>query len=34
VPLQNIPQNADDKCTELYSYCDLDVPPSDVNDVF
>jgi hypothetical protein len=34
VPLQNIPQNADDKRTELYSYCDLDVPPSDVNDVF
>lgn len=34
VPLQNIPQNADDKRTELYSYCDLNVPPSDVNDVF
>jgi hypothetical protein len=34
VPLQNIPQNTDDKRTELYSYCDFNVPPSDVNDVF
>ncbi len=33
VPLQNIPQNADDKRTELYSYCDLNIPRSDVNDV-
>jgi len=34
VPLQNIPQNADDKRTELYSYCDLNVPSADVNDAF
>ena len=34
VPLQDIPQNADDKRTELYSYCDLNVPRSDVNDVY
>jgi len=34
VPLQNIPQNADDKRTELYTYCDLNVPSSDVNDAF
>ncbi|SFO17002.1 hypothetical protein [Amycolatopsis rubida] len=34
VPLQHIPQNTDDKRTELYSYCDLNVPRPDVNDVF
>lgn len=34
VPSQDIPRNADDKRTELYSYCDLNVPPSDVNDAF
>ncbi|WP_329049999.1 hypothetical protein OG738_44100 [Amycolatopsis sp. NBC_01488] len=34
VPLQNVPQNADDKRTELYSYCDLNAPPSDVNNAF
>jgi hypothetical protein len=33
VPLQDIPPGTDDKRTELYSYCDLNVPPSDVNDV-
>lgn len=33
VPLQNIPHNADDKRTELYSYCDLNIPQPDVNDV-
>lgn len=34
VPLQNIPQNTADNHTELYSYCDLNIPPSDVNNVF
>ncbi|GAB3138995.1 hypothetical protein [Amycolatopsis sp. NPDC004378] len=33
VPLQNIPPGTDDKRTELFSYCDLDAPPSDVNAV-
>jgi hypothetical protein len=34
VPLQNIPLGTDDRGTELYAYCDLNAPPSDVNDVF
>lgn len=34
VPLTNIPKNADDKRTELYSYCDLNIPSPDINDVF
>ncbi|QWF79451.1 hypothetical protein [Amycolatopsis sp. CA-230715] len=34
VPLAEIPQTADDKRTELYSYCDLNTPSPDVNDVF
>ncbi|GLY36606.1 hypothetical protein Amsp01_026300 [Amycolatopsis sp. NBRC 101858] len=33
VPLQNIPPGTDDKRTELFSYCDLNAPPSDVNAV-
>ncbi|MEA5367604.1 hypothetical protein VA596_49295 [Amycolatopsis sp., V23-08] len=32
VPLQDIPPETDDSRTELYSYCDLNLPPSDVND--
>jgi hypothetical protein len=32
VPLQHIPRDADDRRTELYSYCDLNVPPSDLNE--
>ncbi|WP_146108061.1 hypothetical protein V5P93_003363 [Actinokineospora auranticolor] len=32
VPLQDIPQNADPGRTELYSYCDLNTPPTDIND--
>ncbi|WP_409183010.1 hypothetical protein F9C11_00590 [Amycolatopsis sp. VS8301801F10] len=31
VPLQHIPQNTDDKKTELYSYCDLNAPHPDQN---
>ncbi|MEV4315338.1 hypothetical protein [Actinocrispum sp. NPDC049592] len=34
VPLQNIPRDTDDKRTELYSYCDLNTPQSDINQVF
>ncbi|RSM85756.1 hypothetical protein DMH04_16295 [Kibdelosporangium aridum] len=34
VPLQNIPRTMDDRRTELYSYCDLNVPQPDVNQVF
>jgi hypothetical protein len=34
VPLADIPQNADDKRTELYSYCDLNAPSPDMNQVF
>jgi hypothetical protein len=34
VPLADIPQNADDKRTELYSYCDLNAPSPDLNQVF
>lgn len=33
VPLQDIPAGADDRRTELYSYCDLDAPQPDVNAV-
>ncbi|MGW5715513.1 hypothetical protein ACWEVP_05050 [Amycolatopsis sp. NPDC003865] len=33
VPLQTIPPGTDDRRTELYSYCDLNAPPSDVNAV-
>ncbi|MFD2471518.1 hypothetical protein [Amycolatopsis silviterrae] len=31
VPLQHIPQTADDTQTELSSYCDLNPPPNDTN---
>ncbi len=33
VPLQRIPAGTDDPRTELYSYCDLNAPSSDVNAV-
>ncbi|MEU8630748.1 hypothetical protein AB0C38_01170 [Amycolatopsis sp. NPDC048633] len=33
VPLQDIPPDAEDSRTELYSYCDLNLPRPDVNDV-
>lgn len=34
VPLQDIPETTDDKRTELYSYCDLNAPSPDINQVF
>ncbi|OAP21004.1 hypothetical protein A4R44_08213 [Amycolatopsis sp. M39] len=34
VPLQNIPRRTDDHRTVLYSYCDLNTPPTDINNTF
>ena len=34
VPMQQIPREAEDARTALYSYCDLNSPPTDVNNAY